>query len=145
MRARPTVVLDTNVLESAMRSRLGASFAVLSLVGRGRFDVAISVPMVLEYEEVLMRGVGRGSPRRTKTVVQDVLDYLCTVGIWQEIFFLWRPTLPDADDDMVLELAVAAGCDLIVTYNIRDFGPAKRFGIDIQTPAQFLEAIRGPA
>jgi len=40
----PTVVLDTNVLEAAFRSRRGASFAVLSLVGRGRAAVKIRNP-----------------------------------------------------------------------------------------------------
>ena len=135
---RPAVVLDSNVLEAAMRSRRGASFAVLSLVGTGRFEIAVSVPLVLEYEEVLLRKAGR-----SRTAVGDVIDYLCAVGKRQSIFFLWRPCLPDPDDDMLLELAVAAGCDAIVTHNRRDFGPAHQFGVQVLTPAEFLQKVGG--
>ncbi len=141
MAVRLTVVLDSSVLEAAMRSRRGASFAVLSQVGSGRFEVAVSVPLVLEYEEVLTRQAG--DVGRSPAEVQDVIDYLCAVGKRQSIFFLWRPCLPDPDDDMVLELAVAAGCDAIITHNERDFGPAGRFGIRVLTPSVFLEDIGG--
>lgn len=141
MPEREKVVLDSNVLEAAMRSRRGASFAILSAVGAETFDVAISVPLVLEYEEVLLRLVG--TPGRTRNAVQNIIDYVCSVGIRQEVFFLWRPCLPDPDDDMVLELAVAAGCTAIITHNIRDFRPAVQFGIEVLTPSKFLERIRG--
>lgn len=138
---RPAVVLDSNVLESAMRSRRGASFALLSIVGTGRFDVAISVPLVLEYEEVLMRQADEVG--RKPAAVQDLINHLCAVGRRQSIFFLWRPCLPDPCDDMLLELAVAAGCEAIVTHNRRDFGPAGQFGVRVLTPAEFLERIGG--
>jgi len=141
MAGRLTVVLDSNVLEAAMRSRRGASFAVLSAVGTGRFDIAVSVPVVLEYEAVLMRQVGEAGRRRA--AVQGVIDYLCAVGKQQSVFFLWRPCLPDPSDDMLLELAVAAGCDAIVTHNRRDFGSAKQFGVRVLTPAEFLNEIGG--
>jgi putative PIN family toxin of toxin-antitoxin system len=134
----PIVVLDTNVLESAMRSRRGASFAVLALVGKGRFEIAVSVPLVLEYEEVLRRDA-----HRTASAIRDLLDYLCTVAKLQTIHFLWRPSLNDPRDEMVLELAIAAGCDAIVTHNRRDFEPAASFGVRILSPAEFLEEIGG--
>src|SRR5690349_4463410 len=96
-----TVVLDTNVLEAAMRSRRGASFAVMSLVGTGRFEIAVSVPLVLEYEDVLMRQARVGD--RSPEAVSDLLDYLCKMAKRQSIFFLWRPCLKDPSDDMLLE------------------------------------------
>lgn len=135
MADRPTVVLDTSVLESALRSRRGASFAVLSMVGAGAFDIAVSTPLVLEYEAVLTRA-GR-NPR----TVADVIDYLCAVGIRQRIFYLWRPGLPDPADDMVLELAVAADCGAIVTHNRRDFRAAAAFGVRVLGPAELLREI----
>jgi predicted nucleic acid-binding protein len=138
-----TVVLDTNVLEAAMRSRRGASFAVLSMVGRGHFEIALSVPLVLEYEEVLMRECDER--RRSAAAVADMIDYLCTVGRRQSVFFLWRPFLSDPSDDMVLELAVAASCDAIVTHNRRDFAPVHQFGIRVLSPSDFLEEIGGPS
>jgi putative PIN family toxin of toxin-antitoxin system len=139
MAASPTVVLDTNVLEAAFRSRRGASFEVLSLVGTGRFEIAVSVPLILEYEDVLLRQADDAS--RSAARVADTLDYLCSVAKQQPIFFLWRPCLSDPDDDMVLELAVAAGCDAIVTHNRRDFAQARTFGVQVWNPAAFLERI----
>jgi predicted nucleic acid-binding protein len=139
MTEAPTVVLDTNILEAAFQSRRGASFAVLSLVGTGRFEIAVSVPLVLEYEDVLLRRAGE--PERPEASVRDLLDYLCSVGKPQPIFFRWRPTLPDPSDDMVLELAVAAGCDAIVTHNRRHFRGADRFGVRVLSPAEFLGEI----
>jgi hypothetical protein len=67
------------------------------------------------------------------------LDYLCSVATRREIFFLWRPFLRDREDDLVLELAVEASCDFIVTYNKRDFEGAEKFGIRVVTPKEFLE------
>lgn len=135
----PTIVLDTNVLEAAFRSRRGASFALLSLVGTGRFEIAVSVPLVLEYEEVLLRRTG--GAERTEASVRDLLDYLCSAGRRQPIFSRWRAMLPDPSDDMVLELAVAAGCDAIVTHNRRHFPDIHRFGIRVLRPGEFLREL----
>src|SRR5208337_3801 len=133
------VVLDTNVLVAAIRSRRGASFRVLEQVGRGRFENVLSVTMVLEYEEVLHRH--RVPSGLEATDVQDLLDYLCNVGRHQAVFYLWRPCLSDPDDDHVLEVAVAGGCDGIVAFNLRDFAGAERFGLWIETPKDFLNRI----
>jgi predicted nucleic acid-binding protein len=133
----PMVVLDTNVLEAAMRSRRGASFALLSAVGRGRFEIAVSVPLVFEYEEVLMRPWDRDP-----TVVASLLDYICSMARRQPIFYLWRPFLPDPQDDLVLEVAVAANA-AIVTHNRRHLLRATEIGIRVLSPAEFLEEIGG--
>ncbi|MGC9986779.1 MAG: putative toxin-antitoxin system toxin component, PIN family [Polyangia bacterium] len=133
----PLVVLDTNVLVSAIRSRRGASFAILDLVGTHRFDVAVSVPLVLEYEDALLRRRGLFSAQ----AVRDIIDYLCSVARRQEIFFLWRPLLPDPKDDMVAEVAIAAGAEAIVTYNRRDFGGVEKFGVAILSPRDLLTKI----
>lgn len=133
------VVLDTNVLYSGLRSRRGASFQVLSLLGEDAFSVHVSVPLVLEYEEVLMRR--RGDLGLTANDVTDVIDYVCSVAGLHEIHFLWRPRLRDPDDEMVLELAVTAGCDAIVTFNKRDFPGVETFGLTLLTPHELLETI----
>lgn len=134
------VVLDTNVLVSGLRSRRGASFALLEHLERGDFEAAVSVPLVLEYEDVLLREIaGPFEPQD----VRDFIDAICSLAHQQAIFFLWRPLLPDPKDDMVAELAVAAECSAIVTHNVRDFGPVAAFGIDILTPAKLLHRLRG--
>lgn len=73
--------------------------------------------------------------------IDDVLDYMCRVGNRRQIFFLWRPYLKDPRDDHVLELAVEANCDFIVTHNVRDFAGAERFGIRVVRPREFLRII----
>ncbi len=135
---RPLVVLDTNVVVSALRSRRGTAFRVLTAVGGESFDIAISVPIVLEYEAVL---VAQRAPGITALDVQIALDYLCAAGHEQQIFFLWRPVLRDPKDDMVLELAVAARCAAIVTYNERDFSGTERFGVEVWMPADLLRKV----
>jgi putative PIN family toxin of toxin-antitoxin system len=135
----PELVLDTNVLVAGLRSQLGAAFDLLSLVGTGRFGINVSVPLPMEYEDVLYRGE-IGLPVGADTI-EAVLDYHCTVARRHEIFFLWRPVLKDQGDDMVLELAVKARADFIVTYNQRDFVGCDRFGIEAITPGEFLRRI----
>ena len=139
MTKRYQVVMDSNVLVSALRSKRGPSFALLSLVGTDRFDIDLSVPLVLEYEQVLRRS--RWENRPSWSHVSDILDYLCEVGRKHRIHFLWRPRERDPKDDMVLEAAVAGQCDCIVTYNKRDFAEAKSFGLELLTPKEFLMKI----
>lgn len=135
----PRVVLDTNVLVAALRSTRGASFRLLSLVGAGGFEIALSVALVLEYEDALARHLSQ-SPFDEKDMV-ELLDFLCTVGHRQEIFYLWRPVLRDPADDMVLELAVASRSGFIVTFNERHFVGCETFGVRVVTPRTFLAEI----
>lgn len=133
--AVPLVVLDTNVLVSALRSRRGASFAVVEQIGTGTFEIAVSVPLVLEYEDAMLRH--RGSLAMSD--VRDIVDYICSVAVRQDVFFLWRPLLRDPNDDMVAEVAVAAGAQAIVTYNRHDFAGVERLGLQIWSPQHLLE------
>jgi predicted nucleic acid-binding protein len=105
------------------------------------FDVAVSVPLVFEYEDALLRHAA--ASRLTPSDIQDLVDYVCSVASRHEIFFLWRPMLKDPKDDMVAELAVAAACDAVVTHNVRDFTGIERFGLACLTPGAFLSTIRG--
>ncbi len=134
---RPLVVLDTNVLVTALRSRRGASFALVERLGTQLFDIAVSVPLVLEYEDAMLRH--RGSLAVGQ--VRDIIDYVCSIASHHQVFFLWRPLLRDPNDDMVAELAVAAGAHAIVTYNKRDFVGVERFGVKVWSPKYLLERI----
>ena len=135
------VVLDTSVLVAGVRSRRGASFEVLSRLGNGTFGVAVSVSLVLEYEATLLRHVAESA--LDEDDVRDLIDYVCDVAIRQKIFFLWRPFLRDPGDDLVLELAVAAQCEAIVTHNVRDFRGIEQLGVRVLTPGEFLQELRG--
>jgi len=134
------IVIDTNVFVSALRSNRGASFRLISLLGSDdRFEINVSVPLILEYEDAALRAARQSG--LTGKDISDVVDYICSVANRRQIHFLWRPLLRDPNDDMVLEVAVEASCKYIITFNARDFGPAKRFGIGILSPAEFLRSI----
>ncbi len=132
------VVIDTNVFVASLRSRRGASFKLVSLLPSDKFSIAISVPLVFEYEDAIKR---LESTDIREQDIGDFVDFVCKIGLHQEIFFLWRPFLPDPTDDHVLEVAVAAGCDAIVTYNKRDFKGIEKFGLRIFDPRELLSEI----
>ena len=73
--------------------------------------------------------------------VTGLVDSLCGIGHRQAIHFLWRPRLRDPADEFVLELAVAAECDAVVTHNVRDFAGAGRLGVQIMTPAALVRRL----
>lgn len=133
------VVLDTNVLRAGLWSRTGASFRLLELVRGRRVEPALSVPLVLEYEMVLKRQATELG--LAPSDIDGILDFLCEVGHHQRIHFLWRPSLRDPRDELVLELAVAAGCRQIITFNGRDFAGSERLGVEVVTPAKFLQSF----
>lgn len=75
------------------------------------------------------------------SAVTTIVDYLCSVGRRQSIHFLWRPLLRDPNDEFVLEVAVAARCQYVMTHNVRDFVGAERFGVKVLRPGQFLRQL----
>ena len=101
--------------------------------------MVVSVPVVLEYEDVLKR---HGTvPAYSRDEIDEILNGLCAVAHRQEIHFLWRPQLRDPGDEAFLELAVAAGGIPIVTYNGAHFMGAERFGVAIRTALEVLREI----
>ena len=135
------VVFDTSVLVAAARSRLGASFALISSIPSTRFQLSLSVGLYTEWQSVLTRPENL-PPGTTADGARGFLRYLASQSHLQEIHFLWRPFLPDPDDDMVLELAFAAGCRQLVTHNTRDFRRAEQLGVTAVAPAEFLRQMR---
>lgn len=132
------IVIDTNVLFTALKSSRGASYKLVSLLPEKIFSIAISVPLIIEYEDVLKRG---NLPSFDEKDISNFIDFLCHIGDQQDIFFLWRPFLPDPSDDLVLEVAVAGNCDAIITYNKRHFKNVEKFGLRILDPKEFLTEL----
>jgi putative PIN family toxin of toxin-antitoxin system len=133
------IVVDTNVFVTALRSKYGASYKLIQLIKKGIFQLNLSVPLAVEYEAVAKRTIGEITLDETE--VDNILDFVINKSNRWQIFYLWRPELNDPGDDMVLELAVTANCQYIVTYNVSDFKPAKKFGITAITPKEFLQLI----
>lgn len=136
------VVLDTNILVSALRSNAGPCHALLQAIPSKKFKPAISVPLYFEYQDVLHRP-GLIPPAYTSQDIDHICDQFAAHSSSRLIHFLWRTLLPDPKDDLVLEVAVAAGASYIVTRNLKDFGPAASFGIQVVGPAQFIQLIGG--
>ncbi len=122
----PNIVLDTNVVISALRSKRGASNKLLSLVGTSKFEIHDSVALILEYEDVIQRQ--RTELGLSQDEVSIFIDSLCAMAQHHKIYFLWRPFLTDVNDELVLELAVSANCEYILTHNVRDFKGSEKFG-----------------
>ena len=132
-------MLDSSVLVAGFRSRQGASYRLLELLRAQRFEIAMSVPLALEYEAVLVRHAAALGVSRTDA--EGLVDYMCRIAHRQDIHFLWRPALTDPRDEFILELAVAARCEAIVTHNIRDFAGAAALRVTVVTPAAFLKRV----
>lgn len=136
-------VLDTNILVAALWSRNGASWRLLDLALRGQLSVAVSVALALEYEAVLTRAQMREASWATIADLNAVLDaYLAAATLVMPVRTRLRPALNDPNDDMVLECAVQAGADAIVTMNTRDFAAAAIYRVEAILPGAALARWR---
>lgn len=134
------VVIDTNVLVAALRSKRGASHALLSQFGSERWRVNVSTALLFEYEEQLRRLIGMEDI--TAADVQNLLSVIESGSVKRTTSFLLRPLLRDPDDEFILDLAACAGADYLITFNRRDFEGAGKYGIQVVTPGQFLKVLK---
>jgi len=137
------VILDSNVLVSAFASGAGASREVLRKVLQGKARPVISVPLYLEYENVLARPETRRRCALRPAEQTRLFDAFLATTELVVVYYMWRPNLRDEGDNHVVELAVAASDAPIVTYNRRDFrsGELSFPQLQIYTPAQWLNEI----
>lgn len=134
------IVLDTNVLVAALRSKRGASYAIISMIPSGRFTSCVSVTLFNEWHDVVARP-DVIPPGITSDDVAAFIDFIALKSHRQEVYFRLRPELPDPGDDHLVELAFAARATHIVTHNVRDFVGVERLGIEAVTPAHFLRLL----
>jgi predicted nucleic acid-binding protein len=139
----PTV-MDTDALVAAVRSDRGASRVLLTAALEQRYAVLASVPLMLQYESVLTRSEHSIAAAVSEEDVQVLLDAIALVATPVRVSSLWRPMLPDPDDDLVLETAVNAHAESVITSNRRHFEPAvARFGIEILAPGEAVRRLEG--
>ncbi len=138
------IVIDTNIVLSALFSNRGASNKLLVWLfkNKKKYNV-VSNTLVTEFEDVLTRE--KNLKQYNNLEKEDILafiDDICLISYHQSIYFLWRPFLTDSNDDMVLEVAVNANVGAIITFNPKDFkGVKESFGIDIFTAKEYLTKI----
>ena len=137
------VVADTDVIVAAMRSPSGASAAILRAARLERITLLVSVPLAMEYEAICSEAEHRLAAGLSEREVEVFLDAVLAMAEPVRTHFLWRPQLRDPGDEMVLEAAVNGRADVLITFNLRDFGtvPA-RFGVDVITPREAIERIK---
>jgi len=126
---------------SSLKSKLGASYSIIEELSNDKFEIAISVPLILEYEATLKKYLDRNI--FADNDIEDFINYICKIGIGTKIYYLWRPILSNPYDDHILEVAVASEAKFIVTYNLKDFKKTRKFGIEAITPKDFLKIIGG--
>ncbi len=136
------VVIDTNVLTGAFRSRSGASFQILALIQGGQLLPLVSTTLFSEYEAVMKRPEQRAVSGLSEADVDDILAIIANLAQGVHIDFRWRPQLIDPGDEMVLDAAVNGRAEVVITYNVRHLKDAcRRFGIPVMTPADVLRRL----
>lgn len=133
-------VVDTNVLLAGLRSRSGASHQLLRLLSQRRWILILSNTLLTEYQEILHRE--QALLPYTHQEIERLLDGLCSRSEKRRLRTSWWPVLDDADDEMMVHLAVESRADYLVTHNVRHLQPASRLGICVVTPRDFLLELR---
>jgi putative PIN family toxin of toxin-antitoxin system len=136
------VVLDTDIIVTALRSANGGSNALLRQVAFGRLQPLVTTALFLEYEAVLKRPSQRLAHGLSSEAIDRFLAAFASASEAVEINYQWRPQLTDANDEMVLEAAVNGRAAALVTHNVRDFeAAAGRFGLRVMRPGTLLQEI----
>ena len=139
----PRVVLDTDIIVTALRSATGGSNAVLREAAHGRLTPLVTPALFLEYEAVLKRPEQRLAHGLGLRDIDHFLAALASGCEAVEVSFQWRPQLSDPNDEMVLETAVNGRADALITHNVRDFAKgAARFGLRVLRPGDLLKELR---
>jgi len=136
-------VFDTDVIIAALRSPSGASSALIGAALDRRIAMLASVPLFFEYEAKCMSPVHWTAAGLTYDQAQVFVDGLAALIEPVQTHYLWRPTLRDPNDEMVLEAAVNGHADAIVTFNLRDYGAEpEKFNIEVLPPVAAIKRVR---
>jgi putative PIN family toxin of toxin-antitoxin system len=135
-------VLDTNVLYSAFRSRLGWSFDVFVALRQDRWRAVLSNHLLHEYEEILKSHAAELG--LSLTDIDTLLDAICARAEEWQLNAGWLPILPDPDDEPLVQLAYDSGARRVITHNLRDLAPARSIGVEVLPPRDFAAMIPAP-
>lgn len=134
------IILGMNVLYAGLYSNKDASFKVVEAIKNEKIKIVLSTTLLFEYEDILKRN--QEDLGLSNKEIEEILDFLCLISEHQKIYFLWRPQLPDAKDDHLLELAIASKTQTIITHNNRNFKGIDKFGIQSVSPKELMEKLK---
>jgi putative PIN family toxin of toxin-antitoxin system len=136
------IVLDTSVMNAALRSPKGAAAEILRHVLAGRIALLMDYKLTCEYEAVALRPQHLHAAGRSRTEAVTLLETLYDLAEAVLVSYRYRPLSPDSDDDMLLELAINGQADAVVSFNAKHFSePLRAFGIEVYRPAEFLKRL----
>jgi putative PIN family toxin of toxin-antitoxin system len=139
------ITVDTNVIYQALYSSRGASHQILRMIGDNQLQLALSVPVFLEYCEVLQRSSTLIETGLSSEQINAVLDLLAHAGLKRRISFLFRPNLSDETDNKFLELSFASRSECLVTANVKHYlvnADLKIYQVKFLTPGDFMKYWR---
>jgi len=133
------VVIDTNVLVSALLNPAGIPAKILKMLLDGRFVAAVNEDIIEEYTDVLNRAKFGFNPYD----IADLMSYLCNYSVSA---IMRTPSaqydVMHEDDRKFLEVAIAAKADFLITGNLKHFPDSKHDKLKIISPAGFINFIK---
>jgi putative PIN family toxin of toxin-antitoxin system len=137
------IVLDTSVLVTALRSSTGAAAENVRLALLRELTILMDYKLACEYRDVTLRPEQLMATGKTQRETELLLDMLEAVAEPVQVLIRHHPLSQDANDDMVLDVAINGSADAIVTGNTKHFRePAKGFHLEVLTPAELLQELR---
>jgi len=133
-----TIVLDTNVVVSALLRRAGPPGKILDLVLARHVTLALDHRVFIEYREVLHRPEFNFPP----DLLRDLLDFVWRYSIRVDPAPLAIRS-PDPDDAKFIEVAVASKVSVLVTGNLKHFPLDQRHGVRVMTPREWPDLWAG--
>lgn len=131
------VVVDTNVLVAGLLSPFGPPGEIVRMIGSGTLQACFDARILAEYHAVLVRPKFQFSFEETRILLEQIeIEGLSVAG---------NPLperLPDPDDEPFLEVAAAGQVQCLITGNIRHFPLARRRGVVVYSPGEFLDFYR---
>ena len=130
------VVVDTNVIISALLKPGSKPSRILRLILQGDLAIVINDHILAEYTEVASRPIFQ----LDKDKVQIVLDYLGSVAIRAPSLPI-RPSLPDPGDEPFLEAALSTKAHFLITGNKKHYPARSCKKVTVVTPSEFLQQL----
>ena len=132
------VVIDTNIIVSGLLTPYGTSAEIIRLILNSELTLCYDSRMYTEYYEVLNRPKFNFEKEKISTVLKEIeLTGELAIGIPLE------KSLPDPDDNMFFEIALASNAECIITGNLNHFPKDLCFSIPVFSPSIFVSYYRG--